>query len=259
MHETDDANTLQTTEVSLELFDHIRERGGATLRQLTAATGLSKSSVYVHLSTLQTRDLVTKEGEQYHVGLRILEYAEKARRRKPEYDLARETVDDLLERLGEECGFAVEENGRTVLFYNATNTRQPTFYTGKTGPMHATAAGKAMLSAYSKDVVDQIIDSHGLSGETEKTITDRDELMDELETIRERGYAVIDEEFVEGMHSISVPVRYPNGQVFGALHVSAPAYRQDDQGLWQLGVDELRLAASNLEDKLESQKTTLLS
>ena len=61
--------------------------------------------------------------------------------------------------------------------------------------------------------------------ETEHTITDPERLRDELEVTRERGYAIIDQEWLEGLRSVAVAVLLPNGSPFGALSVGGPTYR----------------------------------
>ncbi|PSP82501.1 IclR family transcriptional regulator [Halobacteriales archaeon QS_1_68_17] len=250
MERPNDGAILQTTDASLGIFARIKDRGGATLGQLVAETRRAKSSVYAHLQTLRANDLVTKEGETYHVGLRTLGYAEQARTRKPEYDLARAAVDDLVERVGDESGFAVEENGRAILLYNAANVGGATFRIGEDGPMHATASGQAMLAAYPDDRVAEILDYRGLSSPSERAITDRDALFDELEAIRSRGYSVVDQEFVEGMRSVGTAVRYPDGRVFGALHVSAPAYRESKDQFRDAVADVLLSAGEALESEI---------
>jgi DNA-binding IclR family transcriptional regulator len=225
MDRATDPNVLQTTDTSLSILASIKSKGGATLAELVEETGQARSSAYSHLQTLREHDLVTKEGETYHVGLPLLGYGEHAKCRKPEYDLARSAVDDLVERVGDEAGFAVPENGRAVLLYNAANVSDATFQVGEVGPMHATASGKAMLAAYSDAEVESVLAKHGLSSEDERGIGDPDALWEELERTRHRGYSVVDEEYVGGMRSMGVAVPYPDGRVFGALHVSAPAYR----------------------------------
>lgn len=247
MNRDADGATRRTTDISLSMFNRIMDGNGATMAQLVEETGNAKSSVYNHLQTLRDHGLVAKEGETYHVGVRTLAYAERARTRKPEYAVVRDAVDDLVDQAGDEAGFAVEENDRAVLLYNAANVGDSTFRPGEIGPMHATAAGKAMLATFDDERIVEIIDAHGRSAPTEHTITDRDELLEEIASIREQGYSIVDQEFVEGMRSIGVAVCYPDGRLLGALHISAPAYRES-LAVFRDGVaDTITAAAADLE------------
>jgi DNA-binding IclR family transcriptional regulator len=72
--------------------------------------------------------------------------------------------------------------------------------------------------------VEEIIDQRGLPAKTNNTITDADELFDELETIREQGFAIDNEENITGLKCIAAPV-LGNDSVKGALSVSYPISR----------------------------------
>ena len=219
--------SLTTTETSLKLLEHVRRKGGATLVDLTEALDKPKSTLYSHLHTLEERGYLVAEGEEYHVGLKLLQFGESARNRKPMYDRAREYVDELVDETGEEGGFQVEENGRSIMIYNsAASPRSVAFAPGMTGYMHDNAAGKATLAEMSTKKVKSIVDRWGLPARTERTITDSEELFDEMATIRERGYATTESEYTEGLCAIGVAVTEPDGTVFGAFSLGIPSYRK---------------------------------
>jgi len=97
--------------------------------------------------------------------------------------------------------------------------------TGIQRHLHSTAAGKAILAEMPEQRVMDIISEHELPAETEHTITDPDSLVEELDEIREHGIAYNDEESVEGLRAVGVPVRGSNGIAIGALSVSGPSNR----------------------------------
>jgi DNA-binding IclR family transcriptional regulator len=90
--------------------------------------------------------------------------------------------------------------------------------------LHCSSAGKAILAHYPRQRVDEIIDRWELPPHTENTITDRAELYNELDRVRERGYAFNREEHVEGVHAIAAPIRH-NQETIGVISVSGPANR----------------------------------
>jgi DNA-binding IclR family transcriptional regulator len=98
-------------------------------------------------------------------------------------------------------------------------------YPGKRVPVHASAAGLAILSKLSTDRVEAIIARHGLEALTSETITDRDDLFDELDRIRERGYSVNDQGTIEGLRAVGAPVTDADGEVIGGLSISGPINR----------------------------------
>jgi DNA-binding IclR family transcriptional regulator len=89
--------------------------------------------------------------------------------------------------------------------------------------MHCNSAGKSILSLFSDAEVEAIVDRHGLPARTENTITDRETLFEEIEQIREQGYALNLGEDLEGIHAVGVPLVF-EGEVKGALSIAGPAH-----------------------------------
>jgi DNA-binding IclR family transcriptional regulator len=65
---------------------------------------------------------------------------------------------------------------------------------------------------------------------TDRTITDEDELFAELDRVRERGYSTNNEENIEGIRAVGVPVMHSEGRPIGALSISGPVHRM--KGEW---------------------------
>lgn len=99
--------------------------------------------------------------------------------------------------------------------------RQPYGEIGKRVPLHNIAAGKAILAHLSEERVEEIIGQHGLEEWTERTITDREALFSELETIREQEYARNDGETFEGFRAVASPILH-EGELLGSIVVSGP-------------------------------------
>lgn len=259
---TDDARDgVKTTERSFGLVDCIQRRDGATLSELVAEFGLAKSTVYKHLRTLESHGYLVKEGEQYHVGLKFHHHGEYARLRKPEYRLGGRTVRDLAEETNEEADFVVENDGRTITVYESyhpqNSYRDDPFATisdlshsGTYYRMHCTAGGKALLAELSEDRIEAIVDQWGLPSRTDNTITDRGTLHDDLKRTRERGYAVADEEYVDGLCAIGIAVSSPDGSPLGALGMSVPTYRRENDAFDTGALQALIEAARDLEAEL---------
>jgi len=71
---------------------------------------------------------------------------------------------------------------------------------------------------------------HGLPAQTENTITDHERLFEDLEGMRERGYAYNDdEEEIEGFRAVGAPIRDIDGRVRGSLSISGPASIMRDE------------------------------
>ncbi|GAB7010707.1 IclR family transcriptional regulator [Halorubrum trueperi] len=217
----------------MRIIEAVRDHDGATLAELTEALEYGRTTLFNHLRTLQEERLLTKENEEYQIGLRFLKLGEYAHNRRAEYTPAKIQVYRLAEATNEEATFAVAENGLMWTINYVMGDANPSnpeagsqfIQIGSSYHTHNSATGKAVLSQFSNEKVRSIIETYGLPGMTEKTITDESELFAELDRVRERGYAVNDEELHRGYRSIGVPVVGIDGGVLGAFSVGGPAYR----------------------------------
>ncbi|GAA0682151.1 IclR family transcriptional regulator [Natronoarchaeum mannanilyticum] len=250
MARQNDGERRKTTATSLHIVDTIEELDGATLSEIAEHMELSTSTLYTHLNTLEECGYVMKVGDTYHLGLKLFRLGEAARYRDDRYRLAKRKAFELANRTNEEVNFAVEENGRSIILFDETNNpSMEGFQVGHRFYMHNSASGKAMLAEFDEERRNGILDRWGLPRETENTIVNRDELYDELDRIREQGYAVNDQESLEGLRSVAVAIEGPDGGVFGSLDVSGPPYRlPSDEELAEL----LRDAVDELETKIAS-------
>lgn len=240
---------VKTTGTAFDILEFIKEQNGARISEVADALDLAKSTVHRHLATLLDRKWVAKEGDLYRISLRFIEFGEHARSREEGYQLAREKVEELAEETRERAQFLAEEHGQGVYMFRAAGHHavrtDPGL--GKRIPLHSTAAGKAILAYLPEQQVDEIIEQSGLSRHTANTITDRDELFEELDRIRERGYSTNDQENVEGLRAVGVPVRYRDVRVLGALSVSGPTKRMKGDWYQQELPDLLRGTANEIE------------
>ena len=126
---------------------------------------------------------------------------------------------------------AVERNGILVYLdlvgapHGSVNTM---LRIGNDAPMHSTGSGKILLSAMTTAQVNQILDRNGQARLTDKTITDRQELMLELAKIQQQGYALDNEECEVGHRCVSVPLYDYTGAVAAAISAFDSAERLTD-------------------------------
>ena len=241
--------TVKSDRRLLTILLGLKELDGAGVTELAEHLDLAKSTVHNHLSTLHEAKFVTKEGTEYHLGLRFLDLGEAARLHRTESERIRRKVDSLAEQTDERAQFIVEEHGYGVYLYRSRGEKAVSTDSriGRHIPLHASAAGKAILANLPEDRVPTIVDEIGLSPVTEHTITDFDELMDELQTVRERGYATNIEESTNGLRAVGAPILRPDDSVVGALSVSGPTHRLKGDLFKQEFPDLIRGATNEIE------------
>ncbi len=195
--------------------------------EVADALDIAKSTAHYHLSTLRQNGFVTKDGARYGLGLSFLKIGLQTRRREPLFDAAKDEIDKLADETGELAILSVEQRGKGVYLYkrggsDALDIDAPI---GGSATLHNRALGKAMLSRYDEERVDEIIDRHGLPKTAERTITTRAELNRALRSVREEGVAFNREESIDGIHGVGVPITSAEGAVLGAISVAGPAKR----------------------------------
>lgn len=217
---------VQTTEKSLKLIKRLQEVDGARIQDLEGYQGMTKGTIHNHLSTLREQGFVVKNGREYQLSMWFLTLGGGIRNRNSLYQAGRAKVQQLAEDTGMLANLMTEEDGKGVYLYQAEGNYAVDLDThvGYRIHLHNTGIGKAILAFFSHERVIGIAERWGLPRTTENTITNQTELMEELETIRNRGYAIDHEERTEGLACIAAPVRLDE-QVLGAISISAPTQR----------------------------------
>ena len=230
MEHTNQSRTVQAVEITLDILDLLHQRNGARVTEIANELERSKGTVHSHLATLLDREYIVKEGEEYKLSLRYLEFGEAVKQRLDIYGIIQTELDDLADESGEVAQFATEEHGQIVYLYKSKGEKavETASSVGTRTHLHPTALGKAILAYYPRERIDEIVKQHGLPEYTDQTITSRDELLEELTTIRQRGYAFDDEEVIEGLRCVAAPVKI-DGEVFGAVSISGPSSRVKEQ------------------------------
>lgn len=245
----------KTTAKAIEILDFIRRSDGATLADVVEHFNISQSTAYTHLNTLNRQGLVVREYGRYWIGLRFREFSVSARTRKPSFQLIKKKITELETDTGSEIEFLVEEAGRVNLVFHTENVRHDRVRLH----LHNTAAGKAILAETPREQVQEVLDRWGMPQATTNTITNREVLFEELDLIRERGYAYNDKECFEGYHGIGASIEGVDGSTLGALTIGGPVYRVDEDALKTELVDLLLETVGDIEEAIEANREMIVS
>ncbi|ELY27060.1 IclR family transcriptional regulator [Natrialba magadii ATCC 43099] len=247
---------LSTTATSLAILDRITDENGATLRELVDETGLAKSTVHKHLSTLCENGYLVKFGETYKLSLHTLSQGRQAIKMRPHFSTVEQRVRELANQTNTEVDFTVEENGRLIIVFESVGSSNGVnFRSGAEFHMHNAAAGKAILAEYPDERVDEILDTWGMPKKTPNTTHCREKLESELVEIKENGYAISDGEPVEGYRSVSSPIMNEDGTVLGAISAGGPTYRVEYSRLSGELAEKVAATAQSLSNDIA--KTTI--
>nr|BFE29201.1 IclR family transcriptional regulator [Actinomadura rugatobispora] len=209
------------------LVDLISAEGPRRLTDLVEASGVPRGTVVRLLEVLLEAGVLRADAAGlYDLGPRLAVWGQRFLDRLDIRDLAGDLMADLSARTRETCFLGIEQDDK-VLYVAKVDSPQavrPAAVVGTINPLHCTGIGKVLLAHADAETRRRCLDGP-LVRKTPNTITEPDALAAELETTRERGYAIDEIENEDGVRCVAAPIRDHTGRVAAAMSVSAPAYR----------------------------------
>lgn len=237
------------------ILGELAQAGGVPLSvsELARRLGLPKSSTANLCLALEAERLVGRDESGYSLGRRLAElggaYLSSMGQVKAFYRACREQPN-----VSHETVRAAVLEGLDVLYLARYDGSAPIRLTANIGdrfPAHCTATGKALLAQMDNAVVlDRLRHQRELVALTERSITDPAALIEDLERVRENGYAVDDEETSYGVicWAIAIPNMRPGGEAF-AISVTILKAALSESRRPRL-LDELRVVGKALENPM---------
>jgi DNA-binding IclR family transcriptional regulator len=237
--------TISRAMAILRAFDETRPELGVT--ELSQLTELDKSTVYRLLNALQQGGLIGQNMEtaKYHLGLGLLRLAGLALQNLDLPRITRPYLQELAELSQETVNLSVMASSGKVINIEGVASPQRVRNVGWIGremPAHAVSGGKALLAYLPEKRLEQVLEQ-GLESCTERTIVDAERLRQELEEIRQVGYAIAEEELEVGLSAAAAPIWNHEGRVVAVISVSGPSFRLPREQLVELGKATKRTAA----------------
>jgi IclR family transcriptional regulator, acetate operon repressor len=201
-----------------------------SVSELTDHFEMNKGSVSRLLGTLEQEGYLSQlpSTGRYVLTLKLLSLANRYTDRLGFPGAVQPLIDRLAAEQGELVQLAASSGERLYVIAKADGDKRIRVESllGKVIALHASAQGKAWLSALPENEALRILASQELPRLTERTVTDLFSLQQELERARANGYALQDQELMEHMAAIAVPVRHRvTGYAVGSLAIAAPAFR----------------------------------
>ncbi len=233
-----------------EFHGEIDELG---VTELSKKLKLHKNNVFRVLATLQSRNYIeqNKSNDSYRLGIRCLELGQTFIRQRGLLQQANPVLHELAEKTGE-TSYLSMLRGNEVVYLDAIETTSTVRVISRVGlhmPLHATAAGKALVTHESEEELRGRFDGP-LKKFTKATLGTVDAFIAEVAIVRERGWATDLEEFEEGLRCVAAPIRDYTRKVVGSLSVSGPENRLCDEKIAKTIGPAVVAAAQGLSNRL---------
>jgi len=200
-----------------------------SLTELAELLGVDRSSAFRLAQTLRRRGfLATPPGRKdYILGSSMWTLSRQYDWSNMLVGVAHEELKSLASCLNETAHLAIRE-GKHALFVDSVRARHVIVVAGQTGelvPLYATAHGKALLADSDEAHLRSIFGNERLETYTKTTVSTIPALVKECVGIRQRGYALDEAEYMEGVRCVAAPIRLSSGVIVGSVGISAPDSR----------------------------------
>ncbi|MDC5078387.1 IclR family transcriptional regulator [Acinetobacter baumannii] len=225
---------------------------GITVTELAQEVRMSRPTTFRLLYSLEQTGFVERYDNKYMLGWKIARLGRLADPHSGILALVQPILQGLADQLNELIGYAVV-NGEADFDLIAEASGGGRWfslqgYIGRDFPIHASATGKIVLAELSDEKVKSLLPAT-LPKMASRTITDRAELIRNLQQIRVQEFAIIDDELEESLFAVAVGVRDSTRKLVGVLAATGPKQRMLSQSLVNI-VSELQKTAKGISEKI---------
>ena len=244
----------------LKFLELLADTGALGVSSVAQHLHLNRAGSHRYLSTLRDLGYVEKNGDnRYHLTTKLLELGMKVAGRLEIREAAHPYMEELSLTTGESVNLGYWDRGE-ILHLDKVNSREllrMDVPLGARANAYCTGLGKAILAFLPKDELDAYLAGTKLRRHGPNTITSIRKLRDEIETIRQNGFAVDNEELAADLRCVAAPLFDASGLVRYSLSVSGPATRLTPKRIGEVQVllrETCRGICSQLGARLQAEK-----
>lgn len=240
--------TVKSVETAFSIIEYLYENEESDMQEIAEHLDVAKSTVFKHLNTMKKHGWVVESDHTYHLSYQFLHVGGYVRDRKRLCKVAQQKLREFTDDVDLMAMFSLLEGENGVFVYRINDT----LGLGKGIPigvrfeLYQNAAGKAMLADMSDERVAEIVASTGLESVTPSTVTDEDELFEQIDEIRDRGYAINLGERKSQLNAVACTASDPEQDMLGAISICGPATLLPEEDLHELG-EKTRVVAEEIE------------
>lgn len=245
--------SIQKSIIIMELI--ARENKPLSLNEITHRLGWPKSTLHGILTTLRDFQFINQSTttSNYSLGVRFFELGNIVAKQWNICEIACPFMKDLSSKTGLTIHLGKELDGE-VLYLEKVEANAMLRIVSEVGsrlPMHCSGLGKVLMAHMNTSQVNKIIKQRGLDKFTENSITNESVLKNELTVIKERGYAIDDNEIMDGLKCVAIGIKDWDGEVKYAISASGLSN--------QFSGDKTRRLVRNLRDAVDKIENSLLT
>jgi len=200
-----------TVKKAFQILDLVARRDKRlTISDLSRELGISKSTVHGIIQALEEAGAVVRDQKTrcYSLGMAFFELAQAVYARIDLKSVARPVMEELMRETRESVFLGIRFNDRVSIIdiVESTQDLKITAPVGARLPLLIGALGKVFMASLTDREAAQLVRDTGLRRDTEKSIIDPDKYLEEVRAARRSGFALDDEEYIQGVRAVAAPI-----------------------------------------------------
>jgi len=240
---------IQSLDRGLEILFILAESKSKGVTELANELQVNKSTVFRLLETMEKRNLVQQDKvtAKYKLGIGLLHISEGLVKNLDIINVSRPILKQLMDSTKESVHLCTYSNDKVYVVdqVKSNHIMKVSATIGHEEPIHCSSVGKCILAYLSEEERNRILDGVQFIPYTEKTKTSKEALIQELEQIRNNGYALDDEELSVGVCCIAAPIYNHKGEIKNCLGISGPSARIRMENIDSY-INKVKIAAGNI-------------
>lgn len=242
-------SSIQSIDRAIQILKCFETNDALGVTEISRMLGLHKSTTFGLVNTLLQNKFLeqTLATGKYHLGIELFRLSANVKIGIREVSIPH--VKQLVEATGETVNLVLQDDIYVVYIEKEESPHSMRICTriGERLPMYCTAVGKAILANLEPQEVVSILDRTKMQMHTEKTLKTKTEVLADLKEIRQKGYALDNEELEYGLVCVAVPIFDASSRPVSALSISGPKQRMTDANV--RSISEQLLFHANLISK----------
>jgi len=229
------------------------ENQSMTLTEVAKKVDLTRANARRILLTLQYLGYVQcEDGKKFSLSPKILTLGYSYLSGLPYHEIAKPFLRQLADQVNESCSMSVLDQNDIVYVARVQTNRIMTLALGigTRLPVYATSMGRVLLSRMEDEDLREYLHNLKIEKLTENTITDPDKLFERIKLVRNRGWAIADQELEIGVRSIACPIKDKSGKTIAALNISGHASRVSKDEMQEKFLPHLKSTVVQIENAI---------
>lgn len=214
---------------TLEVLDFLSKHEEMSLAEISKELNMGKASIFRMLYTLEKKGFVYKTSNaKYKLGIKFAHYGAIVLERQNKLSIAKPFLRELRDKHNETAHLAILDEDYNIIFMDKESSNSTIQMTSKIGaklPSYCTGTGKVLLASLLDEDLEKKIYEFNFEKKTDKTITNPQDLIEELRKTKTQGYGEDVEECEIGLVCYAAPIKDINGNTISAISLSGPTAR----------------------------------